>query len=283
MQIENENKAPIGQRVTEFIQRNRKAISVAAIAVVLVMIGSVVALVVTDMARVRAIAAVEELGVRYEALSGFISGEVADAEDGDENGAANDEAAELAELIADLRSFASGRSGYAGGRAWSMLGSIYGRQGEWADAEAAWLAAARATARSYMAPIALFNAGAAAEEQGRLEEAIQHYQGSVSAPAGFFAAPRAQFSIGRLWEALGDTDAAIQAYRDVIFGWPHDATWTNLAHSRIIALETVAWRLDEPVIRPEVEDPAVTWPMDQWFGFDDGGPVFEFADMEIDS
>ena len=273
MQTDNEKHPAIGQRITEFIQRNRKPISAMAVVVVVAMIGSVIALVVADVARGRAIAAVEDLGVRYEALIGFIG---VDAEV--ENGADNGEAEELSELIADLLAFASRRSGYAGGRAWSMLGSIYGRQGEWAEAEAAWLAAARATSRSHMAPIALFNAGAAAEEQGRLEQAIYHYEKSVSAPAGFFAAARAQFSIGRLWEALGDTDAAIQAYRDVIFGWPHDAAWTNLAHSRIIALETMAWRLDEPVIRPEVEDPAVTWPMEPWFDFEDGGLALDFAD-----
>jgi len=274
MQTDNEKQPAIGQRVTEFIQGNRKPISVVAVAVVLVMIGSVIALIVADVTRGRAIAAVEELGVRYEALRDFISGEDIALENGHDNG----EDEELAELIADLLAFAPRRSGYAGGRAWSMLGSIFGRQGEWAEAEAAWLAAARATSRSYMAPIALFNAAAAAEEQGRLEQAIYHYERSISAPAGFFAAPRAQFSIGRLQEALGDKDAAIQAYRDVIFGWPHDTVWTNLAHSRIIALETMQWRLDDPVMRPEVEEPDVTWPMDPWFGFENGGPILEFAD-----
>ncbi|MCL2190600.1 MAG: tetratricopeptide repeat protein [Treponema sp.] len=242
-----ENQPAINERIAEFVQRNRKPIAVTAIAVVAVLVGSIVTLVVTDFTRGRAIAAVEELGVRYEALVG--------------NGL--DE-----ELMADLRVFASRNSGYAGGRAWSMLGSIYGRRGEWAEAEAAWLAAAGATSRSYMAPIALFNAAAAAEEQGGLERAIYHYQRSISAPAGFFAAPRAQFSIGRLYETLGDDDAAIRAYRDVIFGWPHDTAWTNLAHSRIIALETRAWRLDEPVIRPADVD-------FQWF--DDDGIFLDFG------
>jgi len=266
-----ENQPAINERIAEFVQRNRKPIVVLAVAVVLVLIGSIIALVVTDFTRGRAIAAVEELGVRYEALRDLVSPEGIDAENGRDG--------ELADLVADLRFFATRSSGYAGGRAWSMLGSIYGRKGEWAEAEAAWLAAARATSRSYMAPIALFNAAAAAEEQGRLEQAIYHYRGSISAPAGFFAAPRAQFSIGRLYEALGDDVAAIQAYRDVIFGWPHDTAWANLAHSRIIALETRQWRLDEPVIRPAVEEDAVTWPDFQWF--DDDDDVFlDFTDEE---
>jgi len=264
MQSGNEKQPQFSQRITDFVQSNRKPIFVSAAAVVIILIGIMVALMVTDMLRGRAIAAVEELGTRYEDLRDLISW-------GDDE----DTGQELDVLLADLRYFASRNSGYAGGRAWSMLGSIYGRKGEWAEAEAAWLSAARVTSRSYMAPIALFNAAAAAEEQGRLEEAISHYAASISAPAGFFAAPRAQFSIGRILESRGDYDAALQAYRDVIFGWPHDTVWTNLANSRIIALETRQWRLDEPVIRPPTED-AVTWPDFQWF---DDNDVF-FADED---
>jgi len=272
MQTSNEKQPAISQGITEFIQRNRKPIFVSVVAIILVLIGSVIALVITDFTRGRAIAAVEDFGVRYEALRDFIS---PDAENGQDE--------ELANLIAELRVFAPRNSRYAGGRAWSMLGSIYGRKGEWAEAEAAWLAAARATARSYMAPIALFNAAAAAEEQGRLEQAIYHYERSISAPAGFFAAPRAQFSIGRLHEALGDEAAAIQAYRDIIFRWPHDTTWTNLAHSRIVALETSSWRLDEPVTRPAVEDEVgVTWPDFQWFD-DDNGAFMDLTDFAVEA
>jgi len=262
MQSGNEKQPQFSQRITEFVQKNRKPIFVSAAAVVILLIGILVAFMVTDMLRGRAIAAVEELGTRYEDLRDLISWE----DDGDAGQG-------LEVLLSDLRYFALRNSGYAGGRAWSMLGSIYGRKGEWAEAEAAWLAAAGATSRSYMAPIALFNAAAAAEEQGRLEDAINHYAASISAPAGFFAAPRAQFSIGRILESLGDYNAALQAYRDVIFGWPHDTVWINLANSRIIALETRQWRLDEPVIRPPIGD-TVTWPDFQWF---DDNEVF-FAD-----
>jgi len=294
MQSGSEKRPPVGERIADFVQKYRKPILVSAVLAVLVLIGSVVTLVVLDVRRGRAIAAVEELGVRYEALRDLVLPPLpagGDAEgEGDENGvpadaaepgpvgygepddavyperdglAGRDVEGEIAELFADLRTFASRNSGYAGGRAWSMLGSLYGRMGEWAEAEAAWLAASGATRRFYMSPIALFNAAAAAEEQGgreNLERAMYHYAASISAPAGFFAAPRAQFSIGRILETLGDYPAAIQAYRDVIFGWPHDERWTNFAHSRIIALETMDQRPgpDERVERPPVED-TVTW------------------------
>ncbi|MCL2600084.1 MAG: tetratricopeptide repeat protein [Treponema sp.] len=281
MQSGNEKQPPIGERITEFVQKNRKTIFVSAVVAVLLLVGSVVTLIVMDVLRGRAIAAVEELGVRYEALRDFAS-----MDPGPEYDLADDGMdAELADLLADLRAFASRNSGYAGGRAWSMVGSIYGRKGAWAEAEAAWLAAARATSRSYMAPIALFNAAAAAEEQGGaedLERAISHYTDSIAATAGFFAAPRAQFSIGRLHEALGNVDAAIQAYRDLIFGWPHDTAWSNLAQSRIIALETMGWRLDAPVVRPPVED-VDAWPDIQWENnvWDDNVTIMDFAEEDF--
>jgi len=53
----------------------------------------------------------------------------------------------------------------------------------------------------------------------------------------FPAAPRAQFSVGRLRESLNEDEKAIEAYRAVISSWPNDQVWTNLARSRIIALE----------------------------------------------
>jgi len=57
----------------------------------------------------------------------------------------------------------------------------------------------------------------------------------------FSSAPRAQFSVGRLHETLNENEKAVEAYRAVISSWPydqiHDQIWTNLARSRIIALE----------------------------------------------
>jgi len=266
MQSGDEKRPPVGERIVEFIQGNRKPIYVFAAAAVLLLVGSMAALILADVLRGRAIAAVEELGIRYEALRGGVYPDM-EIVDG-----------ELADLHADLRFFASRHSRYAGGRAWSMVGSIYGGMGAWADAEAAWLAAARATPRSYMAPIALFNAAVAAEEQGDRERAILHYTQSVAAPAGFFAAPRAKFSIGRILESMGDYYAAVQAYRDVVSGWPHEVVWTNLARSRIIAIETSAWRLGEPMVRPPAEVP-VTWPDVRWF--EDDGALPEFAGDEF--
>jgi len=217
----------IGDGINEFIQKHRKSLFVSAGVILLVLVLCIAALSVMDMLRARAIGAVEEFGSRYETLRPSITEE-----------ASSDD---VAQLLAELETFAKKRTtmaaGYAGGKAWSLIGSIYSDKKDWAAAEAAWASAAEAGKKTYLAPPAFFNAGAAAEEQGKTEKAIEYYTNSLASSVDFSGAPRAQFAIGRLRESLHETESALEAYRAVISNWSYDKTWTNLAHSRIIALE----------------------------------------------
>jgi tetratricopeptide (TPR) repeat protein len=233
MQNEKETQ-PVGEGIVTFIQRHRKGIFFCVGLLALTLVICFMALSLRDVFNNKAISAVEDLGSRFEALRSSIT----EASGTEASGTEEDSADDVAGLIADLESFAKKNSGYAGSKAWSMIGEIRSERKEWDEAETAWAAAAKAGPRTYLAPLAWFNAAIAAEEQGRTEEAIDYYAKSIAAPAGFPAAPRAQFSIGRLQESLNETDAAIEAYRAVISSWPHDTVWVNLAHSRIITLET---------------------------------------------
>ena len=219
----NENDG-IGESINSFIQKHRKPIYVSAGVVLLLLIMCIAAFSLMDVFRGKAITAVEELGGRYEALHDTINEDYSSVD--------------VATLLEDLEKFAQKNSGYPGSRAWTLIARIHSDQKNWPDAETAWIAAAGKARNTYLAPVAWFNAAAAAEEQGKTEEAIIYYSSSISSPAGFPSASRAQFSIGRLRESLNEDEEAITAYRAVISGWPHDTTWTNLAHSRIIALET---------------------------------------------
>jgi tetratricopeptide (TPR) repeat protein len=218
-----EKKPSISARINDFIQKHRKPIFMVAGTVFLLLIAGVVALSLMDVMRNNAISVVEGFNSRYETLRPSIS-------DGSRSG-------DVAKFLEDIEVFAKKNSGYAGGRAWSIIATIHSEKKDWTQAEAAWAAAAKAAEKTYLCPIALFNAGAAAEEQGKTDEAIGYYSGSISAITGFPAAARAQYAIGRLQESRNDNAAAIEAYRAVISGWPYDRAWTNLAHSRIIALE----------------------------------------------
>ena len=222
MQNSNE-KTSVGEGINEFVQKNRKPIFVSLGLIVLLLVGCIGAFSMLDLLRKKAIGGVEELNARYEALRFTIA---------EESSAADVEA-----LLGDLNAFAKKNSGYAGGRAWALIAGIRGDKKEWAEAESAWVSAGQTAAKTYLGPAAWFNAGAAAEEQGKHAEAIDHYTKSLSLSVVFPAAPRAQFAIGRLREALDDKAAAIEAYRAVVSLWSYDTIWPNLAQSRIIALE----------------------------------------------
>ena len=213
----------VSERVNEFVQRYRKIIFIVTGLIVVSLVALVAALSIMDMLRGKSISAVEEFGSRYETLRPSITEEYS--------------AIDVEELLTDLKTFAEGKSGYAGGKAWSIVGNIYSDMKNWAEAETAWVSAAKAAKKTYIVPLAYFNAGAAAEEQGKTAEAIDYYSECLAFSADFSGAARAQFAIGRLRESMHDNAAAIEAYRAVISGWVYDRTWTSLARSRIIALE----------------------------------------------
>jgi len=228
MQTLNEKQgadnAGIGERINEFIQKNRKPIFITAASALALLFALIAAFSLMEVFRNRAIAAVEELGGRYETLLPSVNEEYSQDD--------------VTAFIEELTAFAKKNSGYPGGRAWLLIGGLYTAKKDWAQAEAAYAEAAGTAAKTYLAPLAWFNAGVAAEEQGKTSEAIGYYESSLTAPAVFSAAPRAQFSVGRLHEALNEDEKAIEAYRAVISNWSYDQVWTNLARSRIITLET---------------------------------------------
>ena len=216
--------ASVSERINEFIQKNRKPIFIMAAALLVLLIAVIAAFSLMDVFRNRAIAAVEELNDRYETMLPSITEEYF--------------ADDVNSLLDELTGFAKKHSGYAGGRAWLLIGGIHAAKKEWAEAETAYASAAKSAGKIYLAPIAWFNAAAAAEEQGKTAEALEYYGSSLTTQAVFSSAPRAQFAVGRLQESLNEDEKALEAYRAVIAGWPYDQVWTNLARSRIITLET---------------------------------------------
>ena len=211
-----------GERIVLFIQNNRRKLFIvlgAAAALLAIFIGAIA---IRDSLTARDISRVEEFTGRYDVLR-FTIAEESGAED-------------TAALLAELSAFAPGASGYAGSRAYALIAGIHGDRKEWAEAEQAWREAAKKAGKSYLAPVALFNAAAAAEEQGRIPEAIVLYTECLTMSDSFPSAPRAQFAIGRLEEKRGNREGALEAYRVLRANWPNDTMWKNLAQSRIISL-----------------------------------------------
>lgn len=219
----NAEKVNFKDIVNDFIQRNRKVIFSITGAIVLLFAGSLVFIAVRENMNRKAIEQLEELNTRFDELRFLMTDDYYKDD--------------IDDLLADLETFAKKNSGFPGSKGWSIIGNIYSLKEDWSMAEHAFLEAARVGNRTYLAPLSLFNAAAAAEEQGNYELAISLLQQSIAHRFEFPAAARAQFSIGRLNEQLGNNSGAIEAYREVLINYQDMPVWQQLARSRIISLE----------------------------------------------
>jgi len=218
----------ISTQIGEFIQKNRKIFLIALIAAIAILAGLIVINAVRDKILTNALSKVDGFSRRYDELKSIIGS------DDPENLLKQ---AEVFILLDELSAFEGKNSGFAAARAYSLSGSIFADQKNWAQAEDAWVKGAEAAAKSYLAPVSLFNAAVAAEEQGDTDSAIGLYARALGYGNSFPSAARAQFSIGRLEEARNNIDAALEAYRSLLSKWPDDQIWPNLAQSRILVIE----------------------------------------------
>jgi tetratricopeptide (TPR) repeat protein len=218
---EKDENLSAAEQITNFIQNNRGILIGLLIVAVVGAVGIITFFSVRDALQKKAIVKVEEFERRLEEFED--PGDVL-------------KSAEVQALLDEINEFAPSSFGYAAGKAYSLAASVYAAKGEWSAAEDAWLASSRKADRIFLAPLSLYNAAVAAEEQGKLDAAIEYYGKTLNYPVIFPAAVRAQFAIGRLYEAQNNREAALEAYRLVIEKWPNDINWKNFAQSRIISL-----------------------------------------------
>jgi tetratricopeptide (TPR) repeat protein len=217
----------IGEKINDFIQKNRRAIILGFFAIVVIVAAFIITSAVTERVQLNALSRVDEFEIRYAEL---ISRSVHEGSDGVLI------IMETRALLNELAVFARRNSRFAAARAHIISAEIHEWQQNWAEAETAWTSAAVAAGRSYLAPLSFFNAAVAAEEQGNIESAITLYNRALEFGDTFPAAARAQFSIGRLRESQNNRQAALEAYRSLVGRWPNDPLWANLAQSRIVIL-----------------------------------------------
>jgi tetratricopeptide (TPR) repeat protein len=225
MAKENEKHEEVGftgESATEdiiagFIRNNRKPLFVLLVLIAAGITGFIAAYTVRDALSKKAVARVDEYARRVQELGDAGS-------------------QEAAALLEELNAFAPKTFGYAAGKAYSLAAGIYAGRKEWDKAEEAWSASAKKAPKTFLAPFSLYNAAVAAEERGNLENAVEYHLKCIEYQGLNPAAARSQFSIGRIRERQNNREAALEAYRKVIEGWPEDATWANLARSRIISL-----------------------------------------------
>jgi tetratricopeptide (TPR) repeat protein len=228
MESENTIKLEETRSLADFLHQKRRlfagllSVIVAAVAVFFIVFG------LLDADTKKKLTVLESLVERYEKLAESIGAEIEEESDG----------ADIEALRADLAAFAENARGYAGAKAWSLVGTIYAEQKKWAEAENAFSQSAEKGTKTHLYGPSLFNAGVAAEEEDNIEKAIEYYTRCAAVPGTIIGA-NAQFSIGRLQETKGDKEAARLAYRNVIdqyTDYSGDA-WRDLAQSRLIALD----------------------------------------------
>lgn len=210
-----------GDKIAFFLHKNRKIFLSLVIILVSGIVFSVAYFTIRGAMEKKAIAKVEDIGRRI-AESGILYGP-ADSPEADS-------------LLEELNHFAPTTFGYAAARSFSLAADIYFARSDWARAEESWVMAAKKAPRIYLAPVALFNAAVAAEEQGQLDAALGYFGESLEFSGIYPAAPRARFNIGRIHEQRHEKDKARDAYLELIEKSP-DSPWANLAHNRLIALE----------------------------------------------
>jgi tetratricopeptide (TPR) repeat protein len=256
------------KNLSQFLETKRNAVLGCAVFLVCASLCFIAAMLVFDWRNKKAISILDEdLLPRYEKLAGKEDASATDdvvADTTDAAPAASDtpapeaEAAELSDagstatetaetevksseeelelFIKDAEAFANKYSGYASAKIFSVLGKIYMQKLDWTAARNAYEKSAKKGKKTYLAPVSLYNAAAAAEEEGNAEDAISLYNQAIFYE-DFPAAAHAQFSIGRLYESLGKNEDAKSAYQSVIDNWSKETNWTNHAHSRLIALD----------------------------------------------
>ncbi|MCR5613610.1 tetratricopeptide repeat protein [Treponema sp.] len=128
------------------------------------------------------------------------------------------------------------KGGIAGARANLLAAEILFRKNNFSSALENYLAAAKKTKGTYLAPICYFNAAIACEELNENEKALEYYQ--IAADDKEFADPtHALFSVGRLKEKALDYKGAKEAYEKITAKNNSQDPWSNLAKTRILSMQ----------------------------------------------
>jgi len=226
-QNKNEKKSTVTEQINQFFQKHRKVLLIGFLSAVLILAGLIIGITVRDKIQAKNLSKVDGFNRRYLELKNSQNFE-------DSEAAAKQ--IDIVVLLVELDDFAKKSSGFPAARAFSISGDILADQKNWANAEEAYLNAAKAAGKSYFAPLNFFNAAVAAEERGDIDSAVVHYQKALDFGNIFPAAARAMFSIGRLEESRNNKLAAMASYSLVMAKWPEEQLWANLAQSRMIAL-----------------------------------------------
>jgi len=134
---------------------------------------------------------------------------------------------------------------YGAQRALFIRADMAYEEKDWKNAITDYQLVAKRFAASYLAPVCLANAAAAAEQAGDKKQAIALDQQILDFKGLTPEIPRALFSLGRLSEETDNTKEAQIYYNQLVNTYPSSG-WTNLARDRIIYLAAKASAAGSP-------------------------------------
>ena len=125
---------------------------------------------------------------------------------------------------------------YAAQRAGFIRASMAFENEQWPEAAQGYKSVADSFSKSYLAPLSLFNAGIAFEQDEDVDKGITAFQELVDNHADSFLVPHALFSLGRLYETQEDFENAFKVYDKLEDEYPL-SNWTKMGRNRIIDLK----------------------------------------------
>lgn len=216
-----DEKMKISDHINLFLRKNRVAILVVIAVIILAIIGLGVWSAVHERSVALSTSALESVEADYDAYLG--AAEADKAAKGD---------AILAAIDGIQKRY--GKT-YASLRSAVVKAKLLYERKDIAGAEAAYQSIANADPSSHLAPTALVNAAAMAEERGDLDAAIAHLEAADQKYPDAPGASRVIFSIGRLYESQKQYAKATEAYARLVAKGADD-DWTKLCRDRIIFL-----------------------------------------------
>ncbi len=215
----NEEKPTFSQALSAFFMAKRKILIAAVAAVFALVIVLVIVTVLRQSSMEKAYQRISDLMEEWSELS--------------TNGLPD--ATREEEIIASLEDVASSNMrNFAGVRAALSAAEIYYSKEDWEAAKSFYEAAAISN-KYYTTGYALYNAAVCSEELGLLDEASSLFERAENC-SNFPQKARCRFNIARIQEQSEGAEAAIESYRMMVDLYP-SSQWTDLARSRIIALE----------------------------------------------
>lgn len=213
-------KQTAGEKITAFLEKNRKLVISVFIVVVVFLVAFVIADTVVNKTKVNNLAKLDE--ITYVLTKDALSADDAEL------------TAKKSSAMESLKPLL-GKGGIVGARANYLAGEIEVLNGNYADALKYYETAASKAKKNYLGSMMVYNAAYCYEMIGDMDKAVENYK-TASADEDFALRAHAQFSVGRIYESMGKNDEAVAAYEELVNRTPN-LEWAKVAKSRILALE----------------------------------------------